>query len=71
MAYIRTKDGQTGEIPDDEAVLNWISEDGYRITVAVGSFELILRRAEDSVHPGHLPVHVNVNDVDVTVRRRR
>jgi hypothetical protein len=69
--YVRTIDGWTGDMPVDTAVRQWLGNDGYRITIKVGSFEFVLHRNIDSVREDHVLGSTEVADVLVTVKKSR
>lgn len=45
--YVRTREGSTSWEDIPEALSNFVSEDGYRLTIPLGDYEIVLRRGDE------------------------
>lgn len=72
-AYVRTTNGDCHMLPIKDAMENFLGEDGYRITLRVGNYEIVIRRDyEETGNEGEVAVLLGQNCVSaiVTVREK-
>jgi hypothetical protein len=69
--YVRTAEGACMDMPIGEAIEQFLSNDGYRITISLGKVDIVIRKHDDLTDSVDKLMDQHVVNASVTIRDRR